>query len=80
MFQPLSSSLLSFHFLQISYINQIAVPQQAPSSSIPDIQICISRAGAFLHAHHPTFLEVHSSVKPGLFCARPYVYIGFGFD
>ncbi|KAB2636865.1 G-type lectin S-receptor-like serine/threonine-protein kinase [Pyrus ussuriensis x Pyrus communis] len=57
---------------KVSYINQITVPQQAPASSILDIQICISRVGAVLHAHHLTFLGVHTSVKPGLFYARKF--------
>ncbi|PQQ01717.1 hypothetical protein Pyn_07676 [Prunus yedoensis var. nudiflora] len=37
-------------------------PQQAPTSSIPGIQVCKSCAGAVLHAQHLTFLEFHTSV------------------
>ncbi|PQQ01719.1 uncharacterized protein Pyn_07678 [Prunus yedoensis var. nudiflora] len=36
-------------------------PQQAPTSSIPGIQVCKSCAGAVLHAQHLTFLEFHTS-------------------
>ncbi|CAL2252776.1 unnamed protein product [Prunus armeniaca] len=38
-------------------LNQLTEPQQAPTSSIPGIQVCKSRAGAVLHAQHLTFLE-----------------------
>ncbi|CAL8149364.1 unnamed protein product [Prunus armeniaca] len=42
-------------------INQLTKPQQAPTSSIPGIQVCKSRAGAVLHAQHLTFLDLKSS-------------------
>ncbi|CAL2253686.1 unnamed protein product [Prunus armeniaca] len=47
--------------IEISYINQLTKPQQAPTSSIPGIQVCKSCAGAVLHAQHLTFLEFHTS-------------------
>ncbi|CAL8150263.1 unnamed protein product [Prunus armeniaca] len=50
-------------FSEISYINQLTKPQQAPTSSIPGIQVCKSCAGAVLHAQHFTFLEFHTSLK-----------------
>ncbi|ONI26246.1 hypothetical protein PRUPE_1G012500 [Prunus persica] len=67
---------------EISYINQLTEPQQAPTSSIPGIQVCQSCAGAVLHAQHLTFLEFHTSVKPryiicSLFCSLLKRLIGY---
>ncbi|CAL8076040.1 unnamed protein product [Prunus armeniaca] len=48
---------------EISYINQLTKPQQAPTSSIPGIQVCKSCAGAVLLAQHLPFLEFHTSLQ-----------------
>ncbi|PQP91617.1 uncharacterized protein Pyn_23917 [Prunus yedoensis var. nudiflora] len=57
---------------EISYITQLTKPQQAPTSSIPGIQVCQSCAGAVLHAQHLTFLEFHTSVRLLWAASRKY--------
>ncbi|CAL2252816.1 unnamed protein product [Prunus armeniaca] len=49
-------------------LNQLTKPQQAPTSSIPGIQVCKSRAGAVLHAQHLTFLDfqVYAKLKANI--------------
>ncbi|KAF9673111.1 hypothetical protein SADUNF_Sadunf11G0114700 [Salix dunnii] len=62
-----------------SNVNQIIEPKQAPTSSIPNVQVCIRSTAAILQARVLALLQIHTPNISLSLKTNSNAYTGFGF-